>query len=68
MLHGQRREKTILARTFENILFLAEVFSEAADREVPNVPILELARGCELSRPPVARVSRRQKKRWTLWE
>ena len=40
ILRGRHREKTILARTFENILFLAEVFSEKADQEVPNVPIL----------------------------
>ena len=67
MARGRHREKKILARTFENILFLAEVF-ENADREVPNVPLLELARSFELSQPRIARVSRKQKRRWPLWE
>ena len=68
MLRGRRKEKTMAAKTFENILFLAEVFSVKADQEVLNVPILELARSFELSHPRIARVSRRQRKRWALWK
>ena len=70
MLRGRYRcgKKMELARTFENIIFLAEVFTEKSDPEVPNVPILELARSFELSRPSMAHVGRRQRKSWVLWD
>jgi len=68
MVREQRGKKTILARTLENILFLAEVFSEKTDYEVPDVPILELARNFELSHPRIARATRRPRKQWTLWD
>lgn len=36
---------------FENIIFLEEVFAGRAEREIPDVPILELAKSFELKRP-----------------
>ena len=57
---ARHREKTIAGKTFENILFLAEVFGDKADE-------LELARCFELSHPRVARVVRRRHKAWPLW-
>jgi hypothetical protein len=42
MLRDRQREKTVTAKTFENILFLAEIFGEKADQEIPKVPMLEL--------------------------
>lgn len=70
MVRGRRRfaEKSLLARTFENILFLAEVFTEESSSEIPNVPMLELARSFELSRPTLKRRSRRLSRPWALWD
>jgi hypothetical protein len=36
MLRGRHREKTVTAKTFENIVFLAEIFGEKADQEIPK--------------------------------
>ena len=63
----RHREKTIAGKIFENILFLAEVFGDQADKDIPDVPVLELARCFELSHPRVARVARRRHKAWPLW-
>ena len=38
-------------RIFENILFLEEVFGDKDAAEIPDVPILELAKSFELSQP-----------------
>ena len=45
----RRHEKTITGRIFENILFLEEVFGDKADADIPDVPVLELAKCFELS-------------------
>jgi len=38
-------------RIFENILFLEEVFGDNDDGDIPDVPVLELAKCFELSHP-----------------
>jgi hypothetical protein len=68
MTRTRYREKTTTEKIFENILFLAEVFGEEANRDIPNVPVLELARSFELSHPRVARRTRRHRKEWALWK
>ena len=45
----RRHEKTMTGRIFENILFLEEVFGDKADADIPDVPVLELAKCFELS-------------------
>ena len=67
MLRGREREKTVTAKTFENIVFLAEIFGEKADQEIPKVPMLELARSFELSHLRMARTTRRHRRPWALW-
>jgi len=62
------REKTVTGKIFDNILFLEEVFREGADIEIPNVPVLELARCFELPNPTSSRISRRRQKEWPLWK
>ena len=47
----RRHEKTMTGRIFENILFLEEVFGDKADADIPDVPVLELAKCFELSHP-----------------
>ena len=39
---------SVVQRIFENIIFLEEVFVGGADQELPDVPVLELARCFEL--------------------
>lgn len=65
---ARRYEKTITGRIFENILFLEEVFGDKADAEIPDVPVLELARCFELSHPRRLRTHRDRPKSWPLWK
>jgi len=62
------REKTLTEKIFDNILFLEEVFGDRANNEIPNVPVLELARCFELPSPASQRISRRPQKEWPLWK
>ena len=62
------RDKTMTGKIFENILFLAEVFGDKADADIPDVPVLELARCFELTHPRLRRSSRRRNRHWRLWQ
>lgn len=64
----RRHEKTIAGKIFENILFLEEVFGNKPDSDIPDVPVLELAKCFELSHPRLWRATRRRRKPWTLWK
>jgi hypothetical protein len=46
---------------------LAEVFGDKADADIPDVPVLELARCFELTHPRMRRNSRRRNRHWRLW-
>ncbi len=35
-------------RILENLVFIAEIFANREDEEIPNIPVLELARSFEL--------------------
>ena len=59
--------KTMTTRIFENILFLEEVFGDKDAAEIPDVPILELAKSFELSQPRNLRVTKGRQKAWPLW-
>jgi hypothetical protein len=65
---AKARAKRTTGKIFENILFLAEVFSDQAERDIPKLPVLEMARcfDLEVSSPP--RSSRRRSKSWPLWK
>jgi hypothetical protein len=60
--------KSTLGKIFDNILFLEEVFGEQADRDIPKLPVLEMARCFDLEPPRDPRVSRRRSKAWPLWK
>lgn len=62
------RSKTVTGKIFENCLFLAEVFGEYADKDIPGVPVLELVKCFELSHPPLQRATRHRHKPWPLWK
>ena len=63
-----RKTKTASAKIYDNILFLAEAFSDESGNEVPNVPILELARCFELQPPKMRQAARKRIKSWSLWD
>jgi hypothetical protein len=64
----RRHKKTMTGRIFENILFLEEVFHDKADADIPDVPVLELAKCFELSHPRTLRSTGGRRKRWSLWK
>jgi len=35
-------------KIFENIIFIEEIFADRTEEEIPDVPLLELARSFEL--------------------
>jgi hypothetical protein len=61
-------EKSRAGKIFDNILFLAEVFGDQADRDIPKLPVLEMAKCFDLEVPRSTRVSRRRNKAWPLWK
>src|SRR5262245_65928715 len=61
---ARRREKIVAHRIFENILFLEEVFSDNDDADIPDVPVLELAKCFEFSHPRTLRARRVAEKSW----
>ena len=68
VLMARRHKKTITGRILENILFLEEVFGDKADADIPDVPVLELAKCFELSHPRILRSHRGRPKYWPLWK
>ena len=60
----RRRKKTITHQIFENILLLEEVFGDTDDADIPDVPVLELAKRFELSHPRTLRDRRVAEKSW----
>jgi hypothetical protein len=73
LVHGEvsmarRHEKTTAERIFENILFLEEVFGDKDNADIPDVPVLELAKCFDLSHPRTLRANRGRQKSWPLWQ
>ena len=60
------RPNNLTGKIFDNILFLAEVFGDQADRDIPKMPVLEMAKCFELQVPRVSQ--RRRSKAWPLWK
>lgn len=61
-------KRTVTEKIFENILFLAEVFGDQEDKDIPKIPVLEMAQCFEL--PHGRRRPRRARSRhseWQLW-
>jgi hypothetical protein len=62
------REKSMTGKILDNILFLAEVFGDQADGDIPKLPVLEMAKCFDLEAPRISHVSRRRTKAWPLWK
>lgn len=65
---ARSREKSASGTIFENILFPAEVFGDKSSGEIPNVPVLELARCFELKSADTKQVGRRRRKHGSRWQ
>jgi hypothetical protein len=48
MITAHAQAKSTAERIFENIIFLEDVFGNRDDDEMPDVPVLELAKSFEL--------------------
>ncbi|HEY2986732.1 MAG TPA: hypothetical protein VGL11_03335 [Candidatus Binatia bacterium] len=40
--------RSIAQKIFDNIIFLGDIFADREDEEIPDVPVLELAKSFEL--------------------
>ena len=62
-----KTSKTTTESIFENIIFLADVFGEQLEKDIPVWPVLEMARCFELAPMTSALNSRPRRKDWPLW-
>jgi len=62
------RQNNSAGKIFENILFLAEVFSDRPNEDIPPLPVLEMAKCFELTHPRRIRALRRRHRDWPLWK
>ena len=63
---AQNSGKTNLEKIFENLHFLADVFGDQEEKDIPKVPFLELALCFELNCPTTSRLPHRSKQ-WSRW-
>jgi len=42
------QQRSMAEKIFENIIFIEEVFADRTEEEIPDVPMLELAKSFEL--------------------
>jgi len=61
------RQKTATGKILDNVLFLAEVFGDCADQDIPKIPVLEMAKCFDLA-PPRKPTLRRRPPDWPLWK
>jgi hypothetical protein len=62
-----RRNKSTASKIFENVIFLAEVFGDKADRDIPKIPVLEMAQCFDLTRSPLHHRYPHRRRNWPLW-
>ncbi|HEY1268063.1 MAG TPA: hypothetical protein VGH16_12485 [Candidatus Binatia bacterium] len=62
----RRLIETTAARVFDNIIFIADVFADREDGEIPDVPLLDLARSFELSGSAQERRQRQEANRYRI--
>jgi hypothetical protein len=55
-------------KIFDNIMFLAEVFGDQAEDDIPKMPVLEMAQCFDLEISRGIRAGRRRSKAWALWK
>ena len=60
------RQKTMTGKILDNVVFLAEVFGDREDKDIPKIPVLEMAKCFDLA--PPAPIIRRRPRDWPLWK
>jgi len=61
------RQKTMTGKILDNVVFLAEVFGDREDQDIPKIPVLEMAKCFDLTPLPAPRIRHRQRD-WPLWK
>jgi hypothetical protein len=62
------RSNPTALKIFENIIFLAEVFGDKADEDIPKIPVLEMAQCFDLVRSPSHHRYPQRRRTWPLWK
>lgn len=65
---SKSQAKRATGKIFDNIIFLEEVFGDHAERDIPKLPVLEMAQCFDLKVSNPSRASRRRSKAWQLWK
>ena len=62
------RTKSPTGKILDNVVFLAEVFGDRDDKDIPKLPVLEMAQCFDLE--PESHLPKRQSLRqdWSLWK
>jgi hypothetical protein len=55
-------------KIFDNIVFLAEVFGDKPETDIPKLPVLEMAQCFDLEISGPVRAPRPRSKAWLLWK
>lgn len=61
------QKQNITGKIFDNVLFLAEVFGDRPDQDIPKIPVLEMAKCFDLAPPRQPKLQRRSPD-WPLWK
>jgi len=61
------RRQTTTGKILNNIVFLAEVFGDSADQDIPKIPVLEMAKCFDLVPRREPKIRRRPRD-WPLWK
>jgi len=61
------RQRSMTGKILDNVVFLAEVFGDRDDQDIPKIPVLEMAKCFELE-PPREPTVRRRSQDWPLWK
>jgi len=61
------RRQTTTGKILNNVVFLAEVFGDRADQDIPKIPVLEMAKCFDLAPPRKPKIRRRPPD-WPLWK
>jgi hypothetical protein len=65
---ARTQTSNVTAKIFDNVVFLAEVFGEKAEQDIPKLPVLEMAQCFDLQVTGAVRRNRRRTKVWRLWK
>ena len=62
-----RTQSITMAKILDNVVFLADVFGNQEERDIPKIPVLEMAKCFDLTPLSVSTESRRPAD-WPLWK